>query len=327
MSELINNSEERKATLKRLILKLHDGASESTVREELLETLRNIPYGEVVEVEQELISEGLPEEEVLRLCDAHSSVLEGAIDHSGAMTTPPGHPVDVMINENRELRKITQTAAALIREVEERGTDDIQGVIMNLRGLFNSLFDADKHYRRKEYLLFPFLENLGIMGPPKVMWGKHDEIRDLLKGSIDILQTADITHDELIASFEIILKPSLKAVDEMTVKEEEILFPMALDKLTEGDWYEVSRQSLEIGYCLYDPPVTWAPSWVKEPARSETHTAGDMIQLPSGSFTIDELLAILNTLPADMTFVDRNDKVKYFSQGSERIFQRNRAIL
>lgn len=327
MSELINNSEERKATLKRLILKLHEGESESKVREELLDNLRNIPYGEVVEVEQELISEGLPEEEVLRLCDAHSSVLEGAIDHTGSMKTPPGHPVDVMINENREMRKITRSAEALIREAEENTAADIQDLVMGLRGLYNSLFDVDKHYRRKEYLLFPYLENLGITGPPKVMWGKHDEIRELLKGSIEILQTAGITREELTASFDIILKPALKALNEMTVKEEEILFPMSLDKLAEDDWYEISRQSLEIGFCLYDPQEVWVPSWVKEPARAETHTAGDMIQLPSGSFTVDELLALLNTLPVDMTFVDRNDKVKYFSQGSERIFQRNRAIL
>jgi DUF438 domain-containing protein len=49
--------------------------------------------------------------------------------------------------------------------------------------------------------------------------------------------------------------------------------------------------------------------------------------MPSGSFSAEELLSILNTLPIDMTFVDKDDKVKYFSQGAERIFTRNRAIL
>jgi DUF438 domain-containing protein len=327
MSELINNSIERKKRLKELILKLHTGESQEVVRQQLLESLSQIPYGEVVEVEQELISEGLPEEEVLKLCDAHSTVLNGKIDLSSSKKIPDGHPVDVMIHENSELKKVALEIEILLDEVSGDKEINIDAVILKLRGLFNNLFDVDKLYRRKEYLLFPFLENQGITGPPKVMWGKHDEIRDLIKGSIELLQTPSITREELIASSEIILSRAYKGVVDMTKKEEEILFPMALDKLTESDWYEISIQSLQIGFCLYDPQKEWKPVWAKEDSIEELNKTGQNIQLPSGSFTVEELLAILNTLPIDMTFVDRNDKVKYFSQGKERIFQRNRAIL
>jgi len=327
MSELINNSIERKKRLKELILKLHTGESQEVVRQQLMESLSQIPYGEVVEVEQELISEGLPEEEVLKLCDAHSAVLDGKIDLSSSKKIPDGHPVDVMIHENSELKKVALEIEILLDEVSGDKEINIEAVILKLRGLFNNLFDVDKLYRRKEYLLFPFLENQGITGPPKVMWGKHDEIRDLIKGSIELLQTPSITREELIASSEIILSRAYKGVVDMTKKEEEILFPMALDKLTESDWYEISKQSLQIGFCLYDPQKEWKPVWAKEDSIEELNKTGQNIQLPSGSFTVEELLAILNTLPIDMTFVDRNDKVKYFSQGKERIFQRNRAIL
>ena len=327
MSELINNSAERKKRLKELILKLHTGESQETVRQQLLESLSQIPYGEVVEVEQELISEGLPEEEVLKLCDAHSAVLEGNIDLSSSKKIPEGHPVDVMINENSELKKVALEIDIILNEISVDDEINIEKSVLKLRGLFNSLFDVDKLYRRKEYLLFPFLENQGITGPPKVMWGKHDEIRDLIKGSIELLQTPSISREELIASSEIILFPAIKGVVDMTKKEEEILFPMALDKLSESDWYEISKQSLQIGFCLYDPPKEWKPEWAKEDSVNELNKTGQNIQLPSGSFTVEELLAIMNTLPVDMTFVDRDDKVKYFSQGKERIFQRNRAIL
>jgi uncharacterized protein len=327
MSELINNSTERKKRLKELILKLHRGESQVIVRQQLLESLSQIPYGEVVEVEQELISEGLPAEEVLKLCDAHSSVLEGKIDLSSSKKIPEGHPVDVMINENSALKQVALEIDILLNEISVDDDINIESSVLKLRGLFNSLFDVDKLYRRKEYLLFPFLENQGITGPPKVMWGKHDEIRDLIKGSIELLQTPSITREELIASSELILFPAIKGVVEMTKKEEEILFPMALDKLTESDWYEISKQSLQIGFCLYDPQKEWKPVWAKEDSVNDLNKTGENIQLPSGSFTVEELLAIMNTLPIDMTFVDRDDKVKYFSQGKERIFQRNRAIL
>lgn len=328
MSELIDNSNQRKARLKELILKLHKGESQEEVRKELLLSLSQIPYGEVVEVEQELIGEGLPEEEVLKLCDAHSAVLQGNIDLSGSQKIPSGHPVDLFNKENEELMKVTAQARLLLNEIGNVAAESpIQDKVFKLQGLFNNLFDVDKHYQRKEYLLFPFLESKGITGPPKVMWGKHDEIRELIKGSIEILHTENITKDDLLAAAEIVLKPALFGIDDMTVKEEQILFPMAMDKLTEAEWFEISKQSLEIGFCLYDPQIAWKPSWAAEASIDDAQKEGNYIQLPSGGFTAGELLAILNTLPVDMTFVDKDDKVKYFSQGAERIFQRNRAIL
>ena len=327
MSELINNSIIRKEKLKALILKLHEGNSQEAVRNELLLTLSQIPYGEVVEVEQELIAEGLPEEEVLSLCDAHSAVLEGRVDLSGLKTVEDGHPVDVFRQENKEIRKVTEAIFELIREIIRGDEQVAENHILKLRGLYNQLYDVDKHYQRKEYLLFPFLEKIGITGPPKVMWGKHDEIRELIKGSIEVLQMPDISRDEFVATAEILLKLAAKITEDMITKEEEILFPMSLDNLSEQDWYEISRQSIEIGYCLYDPQVEWRPVGAEQVNINEAQKNGGHMQLPSGSFSAEEIMAILNTLPVDMTFVDKDDKVKYFSQSSERIFQRNRAIL
>jgi DUF438 domain-containing protein len=327
MSEQIDNSKYRKSRLKELILKLHAGESEDTVRDELLKSLGSIPYGEVVEVEQELIAEGLPEEEVLKLCDAHSSVLKGNVDLSVSKQIPAGHPVDVLIQENKALKTITDDAStfiSLLGKIEEK---NLQDAVFNLTGLFNQIIDVDKHYQRKEFLIFPYLEKLGITGPPKVMWGKHDEIRELLAGSLEILRTKDITKDDLVSSSEIILQPAIKGVYEMTIKEEEILFPMLMDSLSDADWYEIQTQSLEIGYCLYDPPTEWMPSGIIIEDIKDVQKQGNNIQLPSGNFSVEELQAILNTLPVDMTFVDKNDKVKYFSQSRDRIFQRSRAIL
>ena len=327
MSELINNSQSRKAKLKEILLQIHHGGSTEAVQNELLLSLSQIPYGEVVEVEQELIAEGLPEEEILDLCDAHSAVLEGRIDLSALKPVADGHPVDVFRKENVEIRNLTQSILALISQIRREPAESIVDKIIKLRGLFNTLYDVDKHYQRKEYLLFPYLEKMGITGPPKVMWGKHDEIRELIKGSIEVLQTTEMTKEEFRAVAELVLELAAEGAKEMITKEEEILFPMSLDELTEADWYEISKQSLEIGFCLYDPPVNWKPEWAEEQTINESQKSGSQIQLPSGSFSAEEIMTILNTLPFDITFVDKDDKVKYFSQSAERIFQRNRAIL
>lgn len=78
---------------------------------------------------------------------------------------------------------------------------------------------------------------------------------------------------------------------------------------------------------MYDPPAEWQPEGIESESVNELQKEGAEVKLPSGSLTAEELMAILNTGPFDMTFVDKNDKVKYFTQGEERIFQRNRAIL
>ncbi|MCF8371690.1 MAG: DUF438 domain-containing protein [Bacteroidales bacterium] len=328
MSELINNSRFRKERLRELILKLHDGESAQKVREELIDTLKHIPYGEVVEVEQELINEGLPESEVLKLCDVHGEVLEGHVDVSGAKEIPEGHPVDVFKDENIELKKEADKALGLIGNLNEIDDASFKNYVYELHACFNNLMDVDKHYQRKEYLVFPYLEKNEITGPPKVMWGKHDEIREQLKGCIELLKEPVLNKQDLLDSHDLLFLPALKALTDMINKEEEILFPMCMDVLTTEDWWNIHNQTLEIGFTLYDPLVDWKPEGYSDTTQNAHPAQADgSIQLPSGSFTAKEIMAILNTIPVDMTFVDKNDKVKYFTQGKERIFTRSRSII
>lgn len=330
MSELINNSEKRKELLKHMILQLHKGEAPEVVRTQLANLLKGIPYDEVVEVEQELINEGLPIEEVLKFCDIHTMVLDGQIDQSGARTIPAGHPVDTFKMENRELEGVISKLKLLFAETGALAENTpVAEYVIRATALFNALMDVDKHYRRKENLLFPFLEKKGITGPPTVMWGKHDEVRVHLKDSIEGLKAiSNGKAQDFNTLVSRILDPAVKAVSDMIMKEEEILLPMTMDELTDEEWYDIYLQTNEIGYCLYDPIQEWQPELYSEGLKSqEDLLKGGTVRLPSGSFTIDELTALFNTLPIDITFVDRNDKVKFFTQGDHRIFDRNRAIL
>lgn len=326
MSEIINNSQKRKDLLKHMILQLHQGEAPDLVRKRLVEVLKSIPYDEVVEVEQELIMEGLPEEEVLEFCDIHTMVLEGHIDQNGAQLIPPGHPVDTFKKENRELTKLAEEIEMLFGKSAYLKDTEVKPYLMQLHGMFNNLMDVDKHYKRKEYLVFPYLEKYEITGPPKVMWGKHDEIRVLLKASIEAVSTAgDISPEEVKSIVTLILNPAVHGVQDMVMKEEEILLPMCMDKLTDDDWYRIYQQTMEFGYCLYDPQDIWKPENIT--VGDIDYAAKNSIQLPTGSFSVDELAALFSTLPIDITFVDKDDKVKFFSLGPDRIFTRNRAII
>jgi hypothetical protein len=327
MSELLDTVTKRKELLKHMILQLHEGKAPEAVKKQLTRLLGTVPYNDVVEVEQELISEGLPQEEVLKLCDLHSAVLDGVLDHSEAKKAPPGHPVHTFQQENRALQHEIKSLDKLYTDVEQtESADDLKALFVEIHQRFNAIMDVEKHYLRKEYLLFPFLEKHGVTGPPTVMWGKHDETRELLKGALEALgEKEGIDLDDAKTVVELVIKPASKAVADMIGKEEEILLPMSLDTLDDAEWFEIEKQGLEYGFCLYDPKEIWTPEGVKP--DDSIPEERDKIQLPSGSFTVTELTTILNTIPFDLTFVDKEDRVKFFTQGKERIFARSRAIL
>jgi uncharacterized protein len=326
MSEIINNSQQRKELLKHMILQLHAGEAPDMVRGRLVELLKSIPYGEVVEVEQELIMEGLPEEEVLQFCDIHTAVLDGHIDHSGAKFVPPGHPVDTFNKENQQLLEVVGDMEQLFGIAPYLQKKEVSDWLRKVHARLNSLMDVDKHYLRKEYLLFPFLEKLEITGPPKVMWGKHDETRALLKAAIEaVTAEGEINPEEALALTEMVFIPAVQAISDMVMKEDEILLPMAMDKLSDEDWYHIYHQTMEFGYCLYDPQVEWKPEGLD--ISEIEYGVKTQVQLTTGSFNIEEMEALFRTLPIDLTFVDKNDRVKFFSLGPDRVFTRNRAIL
>ncbi|HNS96233.1 MAG TPA: DUF438 domain-containing protein [Polyangiaceae bacterium] len=328
MSEVIDNATRRKELLKHMIRQLHDGTAPQAVRAQLARLLGEVPYGDVVEVEQELMAEGLPEKEVLELCDVHAEALSGLVQiRKPKKPLPTGHPVHTFAAENQALRLEVKQVAKLSADLTVADPQqDVSSVWSALRLRFNALMDVEKHYLRKEHLLFPFLEKHGITGPPKIMWGKHDETRALLKSAAEALaSTRTVTAGEAKGVIDLVLAPACKAITDMTDKEEQILFPMCLDTLSSQEWFEIARQSSEIGFCLYDPPSEWRPDDLPESLAQESQSG--RIQLKSGSFDLAELEAMLNTIPFDITFVDAKDTVRYFTQGAERIFARTRAIL
>lgn len=325
MSELIHDQQRRMALLKHMILQLHGGDAPEAVRPQLIQLLGRVPYDEVVAVEQELISEGMPTEDILKFCDIHKLALNPSLLPEEERAVPAGHPVDVFRAENRalgwELDAIRELFAH-VKALDAAAPPAEQ--LHDLRVRFNALMDVEKHYLRKEHLLFPYLEKHGVTGPPAVMWGKHDETRALLKGAWEALAaTGGITTDEAGAVIDLVLAPAVEAVAGMIDKETQILLPMCLDTLDEAEWGAIAAGSADLGWCLVVPAARWQPAG----AAPVEVVADGLIRLPSGTFTPAQLQAVLNAIPFDITFVDADDTVRYFSEGRERIFARTRAII
>jgi len=327
LSELINNREHRKKVLREIITELHEGKPLAAVKARFDEVVKDLAPGELSAVEQSLINEGLPITEVQRLCDVHSAVFRDALEQSPDMSVAPGHPVHTFQQENRALEKLIETEIKpLLSELRQAAADRQKAVALELTAKLNLLWDIDKHYSRKENLLFPYLEKYGITAPPQVMWGVDDEIRAQLKETKKLAAAyqPDLQGD-LISKAE----DTLDRITEMIFKEEKILLPMALETLAEDEWQQILLDSDEIGYCLVEPAKGWRP--VKSTAVSaamagETET-GNAIKLDTGILRLQELELIFRHLPVDLTFVDKHDTVKFFSATKDRIFPRTRTII
>ncbi len=328
MSEIIDDKSQRIKVLKEIIKKLHAGHPPEEVKQELTELVRQTDSTEIAAMEQELIAEGMPVEEVQAMCDLHSQVLRDLIVESSPLEIVPGHPIDTMRRENDALTELVAEMRGILAETKALKDDaDMTKLLERLRGHYNNLMDVEKHYQRKENLLFPCLERHGVTGPSKVMWGKDDEVRELLKALGEALGETKAKSGEWKIVADTVVAPALDAVEEMVFKEKEILFPMSLKTLTEDDWGEIWSQSPEYGWCLvepetdYKPPEPEAPEKVAEPGGSEA------IMFNTGSLKFEQLRGMLRVLPVDLTFVDNQDRVAFFSEGEKRIFPRSKTII
>lgn len=341
MSAEINNTAYREQVLTDLIRKLHDGATIDEVKGEFERVFGHVSAAEIAAAEQRLINGGLPITEVQRLCDVHASIFKGSIDDTHAPQEAElilGHPLWAMKKENRALERLIENELSKDLKALE---SDPGGPTDLLDGDLERLAEVDIHYKKKEELVFPFLEKYGITAPGKVMWGVDDEIRAKIKAARKAL--ADFTADGDFAELKNCIEDAVTGVLEMIFKEENILIPMLVENFKPEEWKEISEGQSEYGYCLIrKPPLVWTPSaaeLLKDDSR-ENEAATDIatepaggglaegeVKLPTGSLSVQELTAILNTLPFDLTYTDASNTVKFFSEGTERIFPRTRAIL
>jgi len=329
MSEYIDNHTNRKEALKRVIEQLHEGKSVDDVKAQFAAVLQDVGATEIAQVEQALIDEGLPETEVKRLCDVHVAVFRESLEEQAKPDTVPGHPVYTFLAENGATARVLD---ALETALDALKTDPDDERLAEARERLTELREYEKHYLRKENILFPYLEKHGFTGPSAVMWSIHDDVRAGWK-ELEALLTAGAGDDQtaFAARIDQTFEPLGTAIREMFYKEENILFPTSLEKLSEREWEEIRSQEDEVGYSYVEPGTQW-PSGasvaesVSQPAVALAQ-GGDLLHLDTGTLTPLEVNRILTHLPIDITYVDKDDTVRFFSQGKERIFPRSPAII
>lgn len=316
MGEGIGSNKLKEEELKKIVQDLNEGTDIRKVKKEFDKLIRDVSPEEIANVEQSLIDGGVPVEHVQKLCDIHVRVFDDALKKQGKTKLLPGHPVHTFRMENKELKR-------KIRMLRKPRNSDFLSRLKDLKMI-------ELHYIRKENQLFPYLESVGFTGPSKVMWGKHDDIRTLFRNVEEEYGKGDL------AVVSKLTRKLIKALKNMVFMEEKILFPTSLRKLPPQAWAAIRKGEASIGYCWIEPGKLWDANPVEtrsgeadaaDYAIESKGNGNDKIPLDTGALTGFQINLLLKNLPFDMTYVDENGKVAYYSEGKERIFPRSPGII
>lgn len=337
--------EKRTKLLKNYVARLSEGEDLESVREDFVKNFKNVDAAEIAKAEQELIQGGTKISDVQRLCDVHSALFHGAtreeqianaeeavmesLNKKGSekMTAQeaaeiPGHPVQVFMTENEKIHSLAED----VKDALSKDTDT-----SSLLEKASALRTVTVHYARKGDLIYPLLnKTYNFSGPSNVMWGVDDEIRDELKS---------LTGEDTDASdFRERLNKVTVRAEEMVYKENNILYPLCLENFSTEDWMRIYYEMPSYDTLLTDGYPVWEEA---EKRRSELKTVGGktgsriheaeeahdpetssgMITLGSGHMNPEQILAVLDTIPMEITFVDEDNINRFFNDG-EKLFKR-----
>lgn len=306
---------EKLDALKGIIKDLHDGGNFEALKERFTHLVKDIDPQGIAQMEQALIAEGMPETEIKRLCDVHVAMFKDSLNLMPKPEALPGHPVHTFIQENKAFSKLIEELRKLLQDLDPAGESS---QISLIKEKLMQLSQVELHYQRKEYQLFPFLEKHGFTGPSRVMWAIHDDIRAALRkfrGAADAGDIATVMESEGV----------LQAIEDMIYKEENILFAVSLDMLSNEEWQEIRAGEAAIGYALIEPGKLWHPGYRADEAAIGASL--ERIPLDIGLLSLEQLNLMLLHLPVELSFVDENDEVRYYTGLEEKIFPRSPGVI
>lgn len=316
---------ERVEQLKGFLKRLGTGEELGSVREDFASQFKHVEASEIMKAEQGLMREGTPLEEVQQLCDLHSALFHGSTIHEQmdaehakveavleaqeksksvvTLVETVGHPLNQLTEENKALDELIESIRPKVAD-KTATIDDV-----------NTVRQVSVHYAKKGDLLYPKLKvDYAIGGPSMVMWTVDGDIRDQLGDLAKSSQSVDDWYrrfDEL-----------LTRAQEMIYKEQNILFPICAENFSKEEWYQIYKDTAQYEDIFGVKRIAW-PEADAALATQTTKQSGDdnAIGLIGGTLTVDQLDAMLNTMPMEVTFVDHEDINRYFNDG-EKVFKR-----
>ena len=340
---------EKVKLLKALLKELHSGRDLSEIRQKFKNELSGIEPSEIPLIEQELVREGLPPSEIARMCELHVELFrESLVSREDLLELAPGHPLHTLLAENEEVTKDAEKMKLLAGMADGEGA---RNALSALSLTLKDLLSLKKHFVRLQLLIFPYMERRGITAVPRVLWTKQEELLEGLK-KLSQAVSSKLEDDKSVSDIRRASEEVSKELIEMVFRENNILYPTLNALLAEGEWAAIQQNEELIGFYKARPAREWNPaSDPVYPYQVNTRMTAEQIgQLPTeirmmagladdyhlvrdgdigledGYLSPQEINAILRTLPFDVSFVDADDRLRYYSS-KDRVFARARTAL
>ena len=296
-----------------LVNKIYNNTDITSIYNEHIKEMQEISPDEVFNAMSALLRQGKTAQEVLPLVDKVINVLYKKLSAYKWVTPGEGTFIYYLIQENNGLRAILEGFKPLIKR------QDISDIKKEAGKLVQSLKEYNVHLLKLENILFPALEKKHEMfGGLSIMWALHDEARDLLKQAEAIL----IDTETPISDINKIIGKLYFKYFGLIQKQELLLFPSAIKWLSEKELNSMHAESFDFGFVFIDEPEK--PSALQD---AKEHITADKFETQTGSLNFHQLTAVLNNLPFDITVIDKDDRVIYFSDNNDRIFPRTASVI
>ncbi len=270
---------------------------------------------------------------------------------------PKGHPIKTYIEENDAIKK-------LIKEIEiktKKYSIDKKFIKNEWLEIYDKLYQFNTHLSRKQHQLFSMLEKKGFDRPSRIMWTFDNAVRDNINSAIRMLNEENVDEKAFFEQQSIAIELTLDIMD----KEEQILYPTSLKLISEEEFRKMRKGDDEIGYCLIERPTEfyfvdkeeetikekiienkvenvsgnnfmtdlagllqkYGMTGNKEESKSNENLETKIFDVKQGKLTLEQINLIFQHMPVDLSYVDENDLVKFYSDTKHRVFPRSAGVI
>ncbi len=317
MSELIKNNRINETRAYEFSHRLIDGENGKMLFEEYADTLAVVNAVDAMMVFDRLLNSGYDHETVKRNVGKIINAFTKGLESQKVEPLPESHFISLLMEENREVEKVIAEYRPDVKSLFKEDGDSSYEV-QRLKELIERLKEYDLHYVKKENILFSYLEKVFTQHRClSLMWSFHDDFRRGLKVVEELLNAPTLDKQTLNKEFSLLLF----VIYPIIFREEKIVFPVAQRAIPPKLWDEMVHQSSEIGWSYGVKPK------LQGSGKVTVGSLDGLVDLDTGLLTAEQIMLMLNHLPVDITFVDENDEVRYFSGTPHRIFTRSKAII
>ena len=285
------------------------------------------------------------DEEILDRMDDLLNLFDGVLVRA-QNEYPENHPLWVYLEEINAVEKVALEADELLKQ---------EKFIKNpWLGIFDSLAQWRTHLSRKQNQLYPMLEDHGFDRPTRIMWTFDDGVRDAISASYALLR--EDKYEEFLAS----VPETLEKLRDLNSKELEVLLPTSFKLLSDEEFVRMSKNDHEIGYAIINAPGLYVVPGINDSAASLNGNAASqnsavsneflndlagllskyvgpvggaavskdaVLDVATGKLTLEQINLLFRHLPVDLSYVDENELVKFYSDTPHRIFPRSANVI